>query len=102
MADVTANIDTKVTTDGAREGGKRVSFTKDLAASLDGILAGEDEAHDGAAVHEGDEAGEEGLAGEVGVVLLEVLLGGGGELGSEELVAALLEASDNLTNLDAG
>lgn len=35
----------------------------------------------------GDEAGEEGLAGEVSVVLLKVLLGGGGELQGSELEA---------------
>jgi len=35
----------------------------------------------------GDEAGEEGLAGKVGVVLLKVLLGGSGELQGSELEA---------------
>lgn len=35
----------------------------------------------------GNEAGEEGLAGKVGVVLLQVLLGGSGELQSSELEA---------------
>ena len=35
----------------------------------------------------GDEAGEEGLGGEISVVLLEVLLGGRGELQGNELEA---------------
>ena len=35
----------------------------------------------------GDEAGEEGLASKVGVVLLKVLLGGSGELQGSELEA---------------
>lgn len=99
MANVTANINAKVTTDGSGEGGKRVGLSEDLATSLDGILAGEDHAEDGAAGHEGDEAVEEALAGEVRVVGLEVLLGGGSELGGEELVATLLETGKNLTNL---
>ena len=46
----------------------------------------------------GDEALEEALAGEVGIVLLEVLLAGGGELHSNELEATVLEARDDGTN----
>ena len=46
----------------------------------------------------GDEALEEALAGEVGVVLLEVLLAGGGELHGNELEATVLEARDDGTN----
>lgn len=99
MADITANINTKVTTDGSGKGSQGVGLTEDLATSLDGILTGKAEAHDGAAGHEGNETGEEGLSGEVSVVLLEVLLGGGGELGAQELVSTLLEAGHNLTNL---
>ena len=43
----------------------------------------------------GDESGEEGLAGKVGVVLLEVLLSGSDELDGGELEAAVLEAGDD-------
>ena len=46
----------------------------------------------------GDEALEEALAGEVGVVLLEVLLAGGGQLHGNELEAAVLEARDDGAN----
>jgi hypothetical protein len=46
----------------------------------------------------GDEALEEGLLAEVGVVLLEVLLGSGDELDGDELVATLLEARDDITD----
>lgn len=99
MADVTTNINTKVTTDSSGKGSQGVSLTEDLTTSLDGILTSEAEAHDGAAGHEGDETGEEGLTSEVSVVLLEVFLGGGGELGAQELVSTLLEAGHNLTNL---
>lgn len=43
----------------------------------------------------GNQTGEEGLVGQVGVVLLEVLLGGSGELDGSELEAAALEAGDD-------
>jgi hypothetical protein len=43
-----------------------------------------------------DETGEEGLIAQIGVVLLEVLLGGGDELDGGELEAALLEAADDV------
>ena len=46
----------------------------------------------------GDETLEEGLASEVSVVLLEVLLGGGGELHGNELEATVLEARDDGAN----
>jgi hypothetical protein len=45
-----------------------------------------------------DHTGEEGLVLEVGVVLLEVLLGRGSELEGSDLEAALLEAGDDLTD----
>lgn len=46
----------------------------------------------------GNQAGEEGLASEVGVVLLEVLLAGLDELDGSELEAAVLEARDDGAN----
>lgn len=46
----------------------------------------------------GDEALEEALAGEVSVVLLEVLLAWGGELHGNELEATVLEARDDGAN----
>jgi hypothetical protein len=49
-------------------------------------------------VRTGDQTGEEGLASEIGVVLLEVLLSGSAELDSSELEAAVLEAGDDGTN----
>jgi hypothetical protein len=85
----------KVTTDGARGGGKRVGGTEDDAAGLDGVTALPDHGADGTRGHVGDKTGEEGLAGEVGVVGLEVLLGGGDELDGRELEAAVLEALDD-------
>lgn len=46
----------------------------------------------------GDETLEEGLGGEISVVLLEVLLAGGGELHGNELEATVLEARDDGAN----
>jgi hypothetical protein len=46
----------------------------------------------------GDQSGEEGLAGKVGVVLLEVLLSGADELDGSKLEAAVLEAGDDGAN----
>jgi hypothetical protein len=45
-----------------------------------------------------DEAREEGLVLEVGVVLLQVLLAGGDHLDGDELVPALLEARDDVAD----
>ena len=85
----------EVTTDGAGLGRKRVGGTEDDTAGLDGVAALPDHGADGAGGHVGDETGEEGLAGEVGVVGLEVILGGGDQLDGRELEAAVLEALDD-------
>lgn len=84
-----------VTTDGAGLRGERVGGTEDLATSLDGVTAFPDHGADGAAAHVGDQPREEGLLREVGIVLLKVLLGGGGELDGGKLEAAGLEAGDD-------
>ena len=49
-------------------------------------------------VRTGDQTGEEGLASEISVVLLEVLLAGSAELDGSELEAAVLEAGDDGAN----
>lgn len=46
----------------------------------------------------GDETLEEGLGGEISVVLLEVVLARGGELHGNELEATVLEARDDGAN----
>jgi len=74
------------------------------AASLDGVTALPDHGADGARVHVLNEASEEGLASEVLVVLLEVLLAGSGELDGDKLEATVLEARQdgaNQATLDA-
>ena len=84
-----------VTTDGAWLRGEGVGGTEDLAAGLDGVTALPDHGADGSAAHVGNQSREEGLLGEIGIVLLKVLLGGGGELDGGKLEATGLEAGDD-------
>lgn len=137
MADVAANGEAVVTADGACEkvseritryatrcvltdgGLEGVGSTEHDAAGLDGVKSLPDHGDDGAGGHVLDQAGEEGLALEIGVVcgqgsaparrcdaialsggrtLLEVLLGGVDELEGDQLEAALLEAGDDLAD----
>ena len=95
VADVAADIDGEVATDGAGGRGGGVGGTEEDTAGLDGVTALPDHGADGAGGHVGNETGEERLAGEVGVVGLEVLLGGGDQLDGRELEAAVLEALDD-------
>jgi hypothetical protein len=90
-----SSYDGVVTTDSTGGGGQGVGGTEDGTAGLDDVLTLPDHGADGAAQHVGDETLEEGLGGEVLVVLLEVLLAGGGELHGNELEAAVLEARDD-------
>lgn len=87
-----------VATDGAGGRSKGVGGAEHGTAGLDGVKALPDHADNGAREHVLDERGEEGLGREVGVVLLEVLLGGSSELEGDELEAALLEAGDDLAD----
>ena len=83
---------------------QRVGGADDLAAGLDDLLALPDHAHDGAGAHVVDEVAEEGLGGEVGVVLLGVRLLHRHHLHAAEEETLGLEALDDLadeTALDA-
>ena len=83
---------------------QRVGGADDLAAGLDNLLAFPDHAHDGAGAHVVDEVAEEGLGGEVGVVLLGVRLLHRHHLHAAEEETLGLEALDDLadeTALDA-
>jgi hypothetical protein len=51
VADVAANVEGEVTTDGARGGGEGVGGTEDGAAGLDGVTALPDHGADGAGAH---------------------------------------------------
>lgn len=95
VADVAADVDSEVTTDGAGSGGKRVGGTEDGTAGLDDITALPDHGADGAAEHVGNKTLEEGLVGEVGVVLLKLGLRRRDQLHGNELEATVLEARDD-------
>ena len=71
---------------------QRVGGADDLAASLDHLLALPDHAHDGAGAHVVDEVAEEGLGGEVGVVLFEVFFAWHAELHGDELESSLFKS----------
>merc|ERR1712076_6804 len=96
VADVSADVDAEVAADRARGGSQRVGGTEHGTALLDGVLALPDHGADWATGHVLDEAGEEALAAQVGVVLLEVSLAGHAELQGGELVAASLESGDDV------
>lgn len=95
VADVAADVDGVVATDGAGGGGKGVGGTEKDTTGLNGITALPNHGADGARVHVLNETSEEGLVLEVGVVGLEVLLAGGHELDGDELEATGLEARDD-------
>ena len=112
----------KVSPDGSRKGSCRVGLSKHNTTSLHrvqslpnldkGILSDLMNTHikfsysrrlfyhgaDRAASHVGDEATEESLAGEVSVVLLQVLHRGLHHLHGNQLEPLLLKARDNLAN----
>jgi len=98
VADVTADIDAVVTTDGAGLGVEGLGSTEHLAAGEDGVVTLPDHSADGAGGHVLDETREESLAGEVSVMLLHVGLSWGAELHGDELEALLLEALEDGAN----
>jgi len=74
--DVASNLDAEVTADGAGQGVSGVGGAEHLATGLDHIQTLPHHGHHGAGVHVVDESGEEGAGGQIGVVLLQQLLGG--------------------------
>lgn len=80
-------IDGEVTTNGTRGRGQGVGGTEEHTANLYGVTTLPDHGSDGTAQHVLNQTGEEGLVLEIGIVGLEVLLGGGDELEGNQLVA---------------
>ena len=74
MADIAANLDAVVPTNGTRERCSGVSLAQHNATSFDNVEAFPDHGDDGAGVHVLDESGEETFAGEVSVMLLQKIL----------------------------
>lgn len=96
--DVSADVDTEVTTDGAWCWVEWLGGTEHLSAGENSVVSFPDHAGNGAWGGVGNESFEERLAGEISVVLLELLSTWGGELQSNELETLSLEASYDLTN----
>lgn len=95
MADVSANINGVVESDGTGGGLQRVGSTENVSALLDNILTLPNGGKNGAGLHVLEQRGEEGLLLEVGVVLSEELLVGVGKLDGDKLETSLLESVED-------
>ena len=98
VANVSADIDAEVTSNGAGLGVERLGGTEHLSAGEDDVGTLPDHAADGTGSGVLNKTVEEALAGKVGVVFLELVNTGLGELHGNELEALGLEALDDLTD----
>merc|ERR1740122_527434 len=98
VTDVAPDMDGEVSPDGSGKGGSWVCLTKHNTTSLHCVQTLPNHGADRAAGHVGDKAAEESLAGEVSVVLLQVLHGGLHHLHRDQLETLLLKARDDLAN----
>jgi hypothetical protein len=98
VADVAADVNSEVSADSTGGRGKWISSAENGSPSLDGITALPHHSDDRSAQHIGNETREERLFREIGIVLLEMLLGRRDELDGSKLVAALFKAADDGTN----
>lgn len=104
MADISANINGVVTTDGAWSRLKRVGGTEDGTTLLDNVLTLPDSSDDRTRGHVLQETWEERLGLKVSVVLTQKLLRWSGHLHGDQLEATLLETVQdwaNETSLDS-
>ena len=74
MADVAANLDAVVPTNGTRERCSGVSLAQHNATSFDNVEAFPDHRDNGAGVHVLDDVREETFAGEVTIMLFQKIL----------------------------
>ena len=98
VADITANLDTEVSSDGAWLAVSWVSLAQHHTSSLNGVQTLPHHADNGAAGHVGNESGEESLLSEVGVVVLQKLLASLLHLHGDQLVSLLFEPLDDITD----
>ena len=96
--EIPTDLNTEVTTDGtgSRLGG--LGGAEHLSAAGDDVITFPDHSNDGTRAHVLNKTVEEGLGGELSVVLAEELLGGHDLLAADELESLLLESGHNLTN----
>ena len=95
VADVAANVDTEIASDGARGGFAGLSGSQQLSALRAGVLALPNHGEHGGSLHELNQTTEERLGGKIGVVSLEVGLRRLHKLHSDQLVSLLLESSND-------
>jgi len=98
VADVAANSQSVITTDGADGGLQWVGSSKHDATGLHCVQALPDHSNYGSGGHVLNETGEEGLALKIGIVLLKVLWGCVNELEGDQLEATLFESTDDLAD----
>lgn len=98
MANVTANSKTIVTTNGTDWRLQGVGSTKHDTSSLDSIKTLPYHGNNGSRGHVLDEAREERLALEVGIMLLKMFRRSVDELEGDKLVPTLLESRDDLAD----
>jgi hypothetical protein len=98
VADVAANFDTHVTTDGTHGRISRHGSTKHLAALQDGILSFPDHSDDGTTGHVLNQTREELLGLQISIMKLHVLLSRGGELTIPRKNIKLEESRGQTTN----
>ena len=99
--DVVAHVAAEVTANGAGLALHGLGGTHHLAGNGHDVVALPDHGDDGRGVHEAGEAGVEGLALVLSVVLLQKLHRRNHHLQTDELEALLLEAGDDLTDMSA-
>lgn len=104
VADVAADLDAEIATNGAGQRIGRIGFAQHDATSLDRVQSLPDHRDHRTTAHVLDQTGEKRTGGQVGVVLLEQLLVRRRLLQSDQLESLLFESFDDLadqTALDA-
>jgi len=98
VADVSSDLDAKVSTNGSWSRFQWVGGTKHLASGGDGFLALPNHADNGSTEHVVSELGEERLFNQIGVVLFEKLLAGLLCLHGGQLVSLGFESVDDVSD----
>ena len=101
MDHVVAHVATEVTTNGAGSRLQGLRGTHHLAGNGNDVVTLPDHGNHSRGVHETGEAGVEGLALVLSIVLLQKLHRRNHHLQTDELEALLLEAGDDLTDMSA-
>merc|ERR1719336_3244683 len=96
VADVMTNLDTEITSDGARGGVSGVGGSQHDTTSLDSVETLPYHRQHGATSHVLDQTSKEGFGGQIGVVVLQEFLRSLHELHGHELEALVLKPLDDL------